>query len=117
MFDDLIGKTYEQVGRCFGLCRIVCGRLGINLPDWTQVCADQAADMIERCKPGFVPVTGAVRPGDLVHIVNFDGPPHVAVVVAANTVMQVTSGHCVHRMGLDNIWIKTRIAGIYRYAA
>lgn len=115
MFDDLIGRTYEQVGKCYGLCRIVCRRLGIDLPPMNDVCADQANDEIERRRHLFRPVTDG-RPGDLVHIRNFEGPAHVGVLVSASAMLQVTRGHRVHRIRLDHIWIRSRIVGVYRYA-
>lgn len=117
MFNDLIGKTYQQCGNCYGLCRIVCSRLGIDLPIWEEFCVDQAAEQIEKYKHFFEPVIDKPIPGDLVHIINFDGPPHVGVITEPNTIMHVTSGHRVHRMSINNQWIKSRIAGIYRYVA
>ncbi len=61
-FADLIGKPHQAVGRCAGLARIVCGRLGIELPAWGDICVSQAEAEIEQRKGLFEEVK-VPRPG------------------------------------------------------
>lgn len=117
MFDDLIGKSYQEVGRCYGLCRIVCSRLNIDLPPLGDFEPGTELQEIEKRVHLFGGVeAGSERPGDLIHIRGLNGEIHVGVIIKRNTLMQVVRNHRVHLMRLNDIWIRSRIVGIYRYA-
>jgi cell wall-associated NlpC family hydrolase len=116
LFDDLIGKPYLECGKCYGLCRIAAGRMGIDLPHWQDVAQSQVAAQIEKARPLFTPVKNP-QPGDLVYVVNFGAPPHVGIVIEPNVMLQATRRHNCHRMRLDHPWIRGRIEGFYRYDA
>ncbi len=114
MFDDLIGKTYEEVDRCYGLCRIVCGRLGIELPEIANIEPGQELSEIEKRMHLFRPAKDP-GPGDLVHIRSFGDQHHVGVLINQRTMLEVTKGERVAGVDIDHIRYRNRIMGIYRY--
>ena len=116
MFSDLIGKSHEAVGRCAGLARTACARLGIDLPAWPDICADQAQAEIEQRK-GLFNKVGSPQPGDLAHVRSMDNRHHVAVVISQTHMIQSTGTHGVHTIRLDHPWVTSRIIGFYRYVA
>lgn len=114
MFSDLIGKKHDDVGHCGGLARIVCDRMGIDVPAWGPVDRSRAKAEIEARKGFFVKVDSP-QPGDLVHIRSMDDRHHVGVVISPTHLIHSTSSHGVHTMRLDHWWLASRIIGIYRY--
>lgn len=116
MFSDLIGKSHTDVGMCAGLASIACARLGIDLPDWSDICIDQAQAEIEKRKELFEAVE-VPQPGDLVHIRSMDDRHHVAVVINRTHMIQSTSANGVHMIRIDHPWLASRLIGFYRYAA
>jgi cell wall-associated NlpC family hydrolase len=116
VFDDLIGRPYTACGKCYGLCRIAADRMGVDLPPWPDVAQEQVGAEIEKAKQLFEPVDEPQR-GDLVHLVNFDGPPHVGIIIEPGVMLHATEKHGCHRIKLDNPWVKGRIEGVYRYVA
>jgi hypothetical protein len=117
MYNDLIGKSYNECGKCYGLCRIVAERLGVDLPSWPEVAKAQAATEIEKAMPLFSRIEDNFRPGDLVHIENFDSEPHIGIIIEPMTMLHATKKHGCHKMRLDHPWIKNRVEGVYRYVA
>lgn len=114
-FDDLIGKTYEDCGNCYELCRSASERMGIYLPQWVDVCIDNVESEIKKRLHHFIPVTGTAQRGDLVWITNFGGPPHIGIFIERGVILHVSRGRRSGRIRIDNPRIKNRIAGIYRY--
>lgn len=112
---DLIGKSYYDVGMCTGLARIVCKRVGVNLPDWGTLTDDAIKDIDNR-RHLFTPVYKTdVRVGDLVHIISINGGHHIGVIIDGGRIIHSTKKHGVGIISLSHPWIKNRIAGIYRY--
>lgn len=114
MFEDLIGKTYEEVGRCYGLCQIVCGRLGIKLPEIVNVEPGQELAEIEKHMHRFKPAKDP-GPGDLAHIRSFGDQHHVGVLISRSKMLEVTKGGMVGGIDIDHPRMRSRIIGIYRY--
>ena len=110
MFDDLIGKRYEDNGRgpngydCYGLCLEVCRRLKIRLPELDGILEHE-----------FFKIETPMA-GDLALITTVDGR-HVGVMEDNVSMMQVvsTGNRGVHRIKINHPWIKERVEGFYRY--
>jgi cell wall-associated NlpC family hydrolase len=113
--NDLIGRSWEDVGRCWGLVREVNRRFGRELPAWDDICTDYAACEIAKRRRFFIDVSDDPRPGDVVHITADEGPPHVAAYLGGNVILNVSQKWGVHRVRLTHPQIRSRIEGIYRY--
>jgi len=121
-YDDLLDREYQSFcsragdDGCYGLCVAVCGRMGIELPDYRVLCEEiSSQEKIEKYKSWFWPV---VHPeaGDLVLIRSMDGGEyHVAVMIDRSRFLQATREHGVFRGRLNHPVYRDRIEGIYKY--
>ena len=53
LFDDLIGKSFEEVGKCLGLVREVYKRRGIEIPDFNTHSIEEEHETIENEKNNY----------------------------------------------------------------
>lgn len=123
MFDDLLNRRYEDFcsesgdDGCFGLAMEVCRRLGKPLPDYRLLALGVAnQDKIEQFRTGFEKISSP-EPGDLVLIRRLDGDGlHIGVVVENGQFMEAVENACVRKVRMNNMLVKDRIEGVYRYA-
>ena len=107
--DDLIGKPFKQKGRgpdnfdCSGLCMEVSRRLGGELPELKEIIQYE-----------FMPLDKPEL-GALV-LINTDGTRHVGIMLDKRNMLQINNdGKGVHKIRVNNPWIKNRIIGYYKY--
>ena len=118
--DDLIGQPFDPENRegynCYGLCREVCRRMGIALPERESpadpaersdyiAASTQVYDKLDGPEPGCL-VTFRVHPPYV---------SHVGVMLDTHRFLHVMKKRhvCIER--IDNPFWQKRIDGYYRY--
>jgi cell wall-associated NlpC family hydrolase len=116
--DDLIGKTFEEVGHCYGLCRLVCKRMGIEIPNY-RVTDDAIRNGLEIQKAREWDQWAEIKKpqaGDVVaYRMKFGFPTHVGVMINEHEFLHALENVGVVRESiLASTW-KRRVVGFYRW--
>jgi cell wall-associated NlpC family hydrolase len=121
-YDDLLTRRYEEFcselgdDGCYGLGMEINRRLGKPLPDFRLLALNIAnQEKIERFRPGFEKINFP-EPGDLVLIRAMDMESyHIGIIIESGYFLEATKEAGVRRVRLNNLMVKDRIEGIYRY--
>jgi probable lipoprotein NlpC len=124
MFDDLIGKPYEDMARgpdaydCWGLIIEVASRVGKVIPDYENVvCGEEAkVEGYLAHKGEYVKLSvREAEPGDVVVWKQIDGHLHFGVVEDRYHFLHTRIELGVRRNRMDNPIIQQLIDGVYRW--
>jgi NlpC/P60 family len=124
-YDDLLGMKYEDFcsgpdkdDGCYGLGIEINRRFGKPLPDYRLLSLGMAnQEKIGQFRTGFVKIRGQ-RPeaGDLVLIQKMDMDGfHIGVIIESGYFMEATKEAGVRKVRMNNVLVKDRIEGVYRY--